>query len=193
MRVPDRSRPPRIAAATPVGTGFAGTSGMRARLDRLLLGLVCASLTSVGCSSTNGVANPDGASSDGVLCQGEPDGDASSVDCRGELGDVGQNCPTMFDGAPENVPPCARLGVQQVWTCEDVIALSLGAGAFSVDCYYGSSSHLLVGAMAVNDTNTLCGNSFTETAGEIPTVACRFPVVMPSFYRSCGAADSGSN
>ena len=96
----------------------------------------------------------------------------------------------MFDGAPENVPACAQSGVQQVWTCDDVIALSLGAGAHSVDCYYGSSSHLLVGALAVNDTNTLCGNSFTRSAGEIPTATCRFPVIMPSFYRSCGAFDS---
>jgi len=121
------------------------------------------------------------------------DGNAPSVECRGGLGEVGQGCPTMFDGAPENVPPCTRLGVQQVWTCDEVIALSLGAGAYSVDCYYGSSSYLLIGAMAVNDTNILCGNSFTRSAGEVPTAACRFPVIMPSFDRSCGAVDSGSN
>jgi len=33
------------------------------------------------------------------------DGKAPSVECRGGLGEVGQGCPTMFDGAPENVPP----------------------------------------------------------------------------------------
>src|SRR5437016_14598776 len=85
---------PRIAAATAVGTGFAGTIGMRAPIDRLLVGLVCASLTFVGCSSTKSAADPDGASSDG---------NAPPVDCRGGLGEVGQICPAMFDGAAENV------------------------------------------------------------------------------------------
>jgi len=162
--------PPRIATAAPVGTRLAGTIGMRARID-LLLGLVCASLTFVGCGNSG----------------------VDAAECQGALGEVGQGCPTMFDGAPENVPPCKRLGVQQVWTCDDVIALSLGAGAYGVDCYYGSSSHVLIGAMAVNDTNTLCGNSFTRSAGEVPTAACRFPVIAPTFYRSCGGVDSGVN
>ena len=169
---------------------------MSARIHPLVLLLGFASLTSLGCGNAKSDAASDGALSDGADADADagPDGNAPPpVECRGELGEVGQGCPTMFDGAPENVPPCTRLGVQQVWTCDDVIALSLGTGAFSVDCYYGSSSHLLMGAMAVNDTNTLCGNSFTRSAGEVPTAACRFPVIMPSFYRVCGAVDSGSN
>jgi len=158
-------------AVSQLGTRFAAARRMRARIHSLvLLGFV--SLTPLGCSTT-------------------ATSDAPPVECRGELGEVGQGCPATFDGAPENVPSCTRTGVQQVWTCDDVIALSLGAGAFSVDCYYGSSSHLLVGAMAVNDTNTFCGNSFTRSAGEGPTASCRFPVVMPTFYRSCGPFDSG--
>jgi len=108
------------------------------------------------------------------------------VECLGELGEIGQVCPSMFDGAPENVPPCHEFGQQQVWTCgDDVIALSLGVGAHGVDCYYDSSTHSLVGAMAFNDTDTLCGNSFTQSAGEVPTVACGFPTSTPAFYRWC--------
>jgi hypothetical protein len=72
-----------------------------------------------------------------------------------------------------------------VWSCGDLVALSLGFGAASVDCYYDTSSHLLVGAMGVNDTNTFCGNSFTETAGQVPPFACRFPGIMPTLYRQC--------
>jgi len=105
--------------------------------------------------------------------------------CRGDLGEVGVGCPALFDGAPGNVPSCTQVGVQQVWTCGDVVALSLGVGAHGVDCYYDSSSHSLVGAMAFNDTNTLCGDSFTQGAGDVPTAACRFPPPLPSFYRAC--------
>jgi hypothetical protein len=97
----------------------------------------------------------------------------------------------MFDGAPENLPACKQFGDQQVWACNDVIALNLGTFPLSVDCYYGASSHLLLGAMEVNDTNTLCGNSFTKTAGEVPTAACRFPGIMPIIHRRCMSADSG--
>lgn len=108
-------------------------------------------------------------------------------ECRGSLADVGGECPATFDGASENVPACkqAQVGVQQVWTCGDFVALSLGTGAHSVDCYYDTSAHLLVGAMDVNDTTTFCGNSFTKTAGQIPPLACRFPVAMPTLYRLC--------
>jgi hypothetical protein len=99
----------------------------------------------------------------------------------------------MFDGAAENLPACKQLGIQQVWTCDDIIALNLESFPFNVDCYYGGSTHLLLGAMAVNDTNILCGNSFTKTAGEVPAAACRFPVIMPIIYRMCTGADSGTD
>jgi hypothetical protein len=173
---------------------------MSVRIHPIVLLLALPSLTSLGCGNLKDDAPSEGASGDGAVgldagvdADAGHDGNAPSVECRGGLGEVGQGCPSMFDGAPENLPPCTRLGVQQVWTCDDVIALGLGAGAYSVDCYYGSSSHVLIGAMAVNDTNTLCGNSFTRSAAEVPTAACRFPVSMPSFYRLCGAVDSGSN
>jgi hypothetical protein len=70
-------------------------------------------------------------------------------------------------------------------SCGDFVALSLGAGAHGVDCNYDTSAHLLVGAMDVNDTSTFCGNSFTKTAGQVPSLACRFPVAMPTLYRLC--------
>ena len=65
------------------------------------------------------------------------------------------------------------------------MALSLGTGAHSVNCYYDTSAHLLVGAMDVNDTNTFCGDSFTKAAGHVPPLACNYPVAMPTLYRLC--------
>lgn len=132
----------------------------------------------------------------GLVCvDAGVDGDAvrDGGECRGDLAEIGAWCPATFDGAPENVPACMAFGLQQVWTCGDVIALGLGRGVYLVDCYYGASSHVLVGAMAVNDTNTLCGNSFAQSAGDVPTEACRFPGAMPSLYRWCSGADSGAD
>ena len=161
-----------VAAAGGIGGGTGGQSGG---------------------TGAGGRSSVDGDRADHPASSDASDGNSPSGECRGELDEVGHGCPAMFDGTSENLPACKQLGIQQAWTCDDVIALSLGAGVFSVDCYYGASSHLLVGAMEVNDTNTLCGNSFTKTAGEVPTANCRFPVSMPTIYRPCMGADSGTH
>lgn len=160
--------------------------------------LILASLVACSSASMREPVAADGSALDGGT-GGHPasadacGGNSPCSECRGTLEEVGQGCPATFDGAPENVPACKHFGVQQLWTCGDVIALSLGTGAYSVDCYYDASSHGLRGAMEVNDTNTLCGNSFTKTAGEVPPLTCRFPVIMPILYRVCLGADAGTN
>jgi len=163
-----------LSPGTCVGGGWTCPKGMVDQRDCTCgePGLACASQV---CTNSGPVCLDGGADADA----------GSPVECRGQLGEVGQRCPAMFDGSPENAPPCTESGTQQVWSCDDVVALSLGLGAHGVDCYYGSSSHALIGAMAFNDTNTLCEDSFTQSAGEVPTAACRFPPSMPSFYRPC--------
>jgi hypothetical protein len=140
------------------------------------------------CTENGPVCVDAGADDDGGR-----EGGAPPAGCTGALAEIGEWCPATFDGAPANLPACMDVGAQQVWACGDFIALGLGRGTYLVNCYYGSSSHVLVGAMAVNDTNILCGNSFTQSAGDVPTAACRLPVATPSFYRVCGGVDSGSD
>jgi hypothetical protein len=92
------------------------------------------------------------------------------------------------------LPACGPRGVQQVWTCEGKVALNLTPAAFSTDCYYDATTHLLIGAMMVNDTSTLCsGTSFTRTAGEVPVSPCRYPGVDVTIHRVCTDADGGTN
>jgi hypothetical protein len=137
----------------------------------------------------HGGAN-SGGTADAAQSAGADPSDSRSCECRASIDEVGQRCPPTFDGASENLPVCTYPGQQQIWICASVIALNLGSGAYSVDCYYDMSSHVLLGAMDVNDTDTFCGNSFIKVAGDIPESACRFPVAMPTFYRSC-VADAG--
>lgn len=165
----------RLSAGTCVGGAWICPAGMVDQRDCTCgePGLACAPQV---CTNNGPVCVDGGADADAA---------ATPVECRGELGEVGQLCPARFDGSPEDVPPCLESGAQQVWSCDHVVALSLGVGAHGVDCYYDSSTHSLVGAMAFQDTNTLCGNSFTQSAGEVPAAACRFPPSMPTFYRPC--------
>ena len=112
--------------------------------------------------------------------------------CEGSLADVGRGCPAMFDGTPEQVPPCPSAPVSQsVGHCEGLVDLSQGGYVGSV-CYYDTASHLLVGAKELSDTTDFCGNSFSRTAGRTPGTVCSD---LPSFQRQCPAGtgvDAGS-
>lgn len=112
--------------------------------------------------------------------------------CEGSLAEVGRGCPAMFDGTPEQVPPCPSVPVSQsVGHCEGLVELSQGGYIGSV-CYYDAASHLLVGAKEFSDTTDFCENSFSRTAGRTPAAICSD---VPSFQRQCPAGtnvDAGS-
>jgi hypothetical protein len=111
--------------------------------------------------------------------------------CEGSLAEVGPGCPATFDGTREQLPSCPTLPLtQSVRLCGDLIELAESGGYVGGGCYYDQTSHRLVGAEQFSDTNELCGNSFSRTAGR--TRACNEP---PSFERQCPdsrAKDAGS-
>jgi hypothetical protein len=142
------TRVPRIGRAglaspppTPVGTNFAAMVSMGARIHQLLLGLTFASLTSLGCGNTKSVANPDGASSDGAICKGEPISCAqggpsgTGVSCGG-LG-ISGNCVGGVWTCPKGMVntrdcTCGEPGLScanQVCTANGPVCLDAGVGA----------------------------------------------------------------
>ena len=126
-----------------------------------------------------------------------PDGGAFIQDggnCVGDLATVGQGCASMFDGTAANLPACRfdpgnTRGRQQVWLCQDLIALLESDGFVGGICYYDATSHALVGASQGSDIGTFCGQtSLTIEAGRTNVMCLEN---APTTDRLCNAPDGG--
>ena len=114
--------------------------------------------------------------------------------CIGDLATVGQGCAPMFDGTAATLPACRfdpsnTRGRQQVWHCQDLIALLESDGFVGSICYYDATSHALVGASRGSDTGALCGQtSLTIEAGRTNVMCLEN---APTTDRLCSAPDGG--
>lgn len=107
--------------------------------------------------------------------------------CTGDLSEVGQDCPRTFDGTEANLPACRnQMGglSDSVWSCQDLIALSLIEGfTGGIICYYDATSHELVGATWGSDISMYCdGSSLTLNAGRTNQMCLEN---APLLTRSC--------
>jgi hypothetical protein len=109
----------------------------------------------------------------------------------GPLQEVSAGCQATYDGT--KAPVCAR-GIQGGWIqrCNGLVTLTYYLPAFQLWCSYDETSHALVGAAELGDSDTYCnGTSPDLWAGRAIENTC-----LPSDMNkalSCVPADAGSN
>lgn len=97
--------------------------------------------------------------------------------CRGELADIGGNCPPTFDGDVATVPCGAYSFAVQSRACGDLLELRQAGLYVGGSCYYDSTTHALVGAAAGADIHTFCDmTSFAIYAGRTSSDCAEVPV-----------------
>jgi hypothetical protein len=109
--------------------------------------------------------------------------------CTGPLEEVSAGCAATYDGT--HPPPCAR-GITEGWieTCDGLVTLVYYLPAFQVWCSYDQTSHALVGAAELGDTDTYCnGTSSVLSAGRLPLTDCSQSPTNKAL--SCVPVDAG--
>jgi hypothetical protein len=117
-------------------------------------------------------------------------GAACSHDCTTSLADLGKSCPATFAGTIDAIS-CAPYETIQVYSCAPLLVLDMSGGFVGGTCVYDATSHTLVGASERSDTNDLCGDSLSETAGRIVPASCF--AAGPAQQKTCPAPDTGAD
>jgi hypothetical protein len=115
----------------------------------------------------NGAACSDGS---GLMPETSSPQDAAM--CTGPLEEVSAGCPATYDGSKP--PACAR-GIDQGWIerCNGLVTLVYYGPAFQLWCSYDDTSHALVGAAELGDSDTYCNTTSPDRrAGRVNAANC---------------------